>query len=208
MQSYPLVLSAAAPTAVFQADADLFVYESAMTAIGGDSHIIVKPESGSEIALKPGQRVRVAPSDRAKTWYVRSADGVTAITGTIVLGSGSFEDSNTSNLVTLSASSVLNSAALPVQKQALATLTQFAPVTINAGAAQALVSDATQRSLRIRNASLGANLYIGGAGVTVANAAIVLAPGGLWIEEEAPGAAWFATSDAAGTSVAIMGVKL
>lgn len=204
MQSYPMALSAAVPSAVFMSEADLFVYESGVSLVG-DNRIIVKPESGAEIILKPGQRVRMA-ADREKTrvWYVRSFDGVSVITGTIVIGSGEFEDSN----LTLGASSVLNSAALPMQRQALSTITHFAPVVINTGAAQALVSDATQRTLRIRNASASATVYLGGPAVTAANAAIVLAPGALWIEEEAPGAAWFATSDTAGASVAIMGVKL
>jgi hypothetical protein len=43
--------------------------------------------------------------------------------------------------------------------------------------------------------------------VTLANAAIRLLPGDVWVEDDAPGAAWFAVSDTAATMVQIQGLK-
>ena len=100
-----------------------------------------------------------------------------------------------------------NANAIPVQQQALGTIVHKVPVVINTGAAQALVSDATLKRLVVRNASASATIAIGGAGVTLANAAIVLAPGDMWAEPDAAGAAWYATSDTNGADVRVMGVK-
>jgi hypothetical protein len=100
-----------------------------------------------------------------------------------------------------------NSKPVPVQQQALTTIVHSAPVAINPGAAQALSNDATMKRLVIRNASPTANVAIGAAGVTLANAAILLAPGDIWVESDAAGAAWFATSDTAGADVRVQGVK-
>lgn len=98
--------------------------------------------------------------------------------------------------------------AVPTRRQALATFVHKNPVVINTGAAQALVSDATLRRVCIRNASASASVAIGGAAVTIANAAILLGPGDVWTDEESAGAAWYATSDQNGADVRVMGVKL
>ena len=100
-----------------------------------------------------------------------------------------------------------NANAIPVQQQALATIVHLAPATINTGAAQALVNDATYKRLRIKNASDTQTIAIGGAGVTLANGAIILAPGDMWEEGDAAGAAWYAVADADGADVRVMGVK-
>lgn len=100
-----------------------------------------------------------------------------------------------------------NAAAVPVQQQALAVLVAYAPAVINTGAAQGLVSDATLKRLRIRNASATARIALGAASTTMANAAIILEPGDIWVEDDAAGAAWYATSDTAGADVRIMGLK-
>jgi hypothetical protein len=61
----------------------------------GDSRIRVKAENGSEIVLKPGQRVRM--TERAQRWYVSSFDGATPMTVNAIIGSGEFDDANTLN---------------------------------------------------------------------------------------------------------------
>jgi hypothetical protein len=94
-----------------------------------------------------------------------------------------------------------------VKRARLSTLVDLAPKVINAGAAQALVADATLQRIRVRNASATQTVAIGGAGVTLANAAIVLGPGDMWDEDGAAGAAWFAVADADGADVRIQGVK-
>lgn len=81
-------------------------------------------------------------------------------------------------------------------------------VPVNAGlAAVALVADATLRRLRVRNSHATATIAIGGAGITLANAAIVLSPGDIWNETDAAGAAWFVVSDTAATPVQMQGLK-
>jgi hypothetical protein len=87
-----------------------------------------------------------------------------------------------------------------------ATITNFAPVTAGL-AAVALVADATQRRLRIRNAHGSALVAIGGLGVTMASGAVVLAPGDIWTEDAAAGAAWYVVSDTAGAPVQVQGLK-
>lgn len=204
MQSYAFSLAATTGRSI-PVEGDFIAYESG-SAGAGDTHITVKPDVGDEVILKPGQGIRL--SQKATNWFIKVTDQASTVSGTLIIGEGDFWDSNTANLVTFTASQVPNSQALPVKKQALATITNFTPVTINTGAAQALVSDATQQILRIRNGHATATLYIGATGVTTVNAAIVLAPGDLWIEEEAAGAAWYATSDTAGCNVQIQGLKL
>lgn len=99
-----------------------------------------------------------------------------------------------------------NAQAIPVQKQALSVIVDGAVVPIGSVRA-ALVSDATLKILRIRNGDVNGTLYLGGAGVTALNAAVVLAPGDMWEEQSAAGAAWFAVSDGPTISVKIQGIK-
>jgi hypothetical protein len=96
---------------------------------------------------------------------------------------------------------------VPVRLQAMKTLVALAPKVYGPGAAAGLVNDATLLRLRVRNNSVAGLLAIGGADVTLANAAIILKPGEMWVEEDAAGAAWYACTDTAGTEARIMGVK-
>ncbi len=114
--------------------------------------------------------------------------------------------------VTASNVTIGNTAAQPIPVAAVpqgTTLGHVNPVAINTGAAQlALAGTATRRSARFRNASTnGANIALGGAGVTMANAVIILAPGEVWDETNAAAADWYATSDINGASVAAMGAS-
>lgn len=82
----------------WQVDANLFVYESGVASVDGANRaVIVKPDNGSEITLKPGQRFRLAPGADARTWAVRLADPTVTLTANFILGLGEFEDSNTLN---------------------------------------------------------------------------------------------------------------
>lgn len=98
-------------------------------------------------------------------------------------------------------------ATFTVQAEKLANIVDHGAVVINTGAAQLLISDATYKRLRVRNASAAARVAIGGAAVTLANAAIILEPGDMWTEDDAASAAWYAVSDIAGADVRVMGVK-
>jgi hypothetical protein len=97
--------------------------------------------------------------------------------------------------------------AVPVRDQALGTIVDHAPAVINTGLAQLLVNDPTFRRLRIRNASATAVIALGGSAVTLANAAIVLQPGDVWLEDDVAGAPWYAISDTNGADVRVMGLK-
>lgn len=99
-----------------------------------------------------------------------------------------------------------NAQAIPVQNQALGVIVDGVVVPIGNVRAP-LVSDATLKILRIRNGDLTGTLYLGGAGITALNAAVVLAPGDMWEEQSAAGATWFAVSDGPTISVKIQGIK-
>lgn len=90
----------------------------------------------------------------------------------------------------------------------LKSLIDMTPVSVTAAnTRQALVNDPTLKRLRVRNASDSQVIVIGGAGVTMENGAVVLWPGEVWNEDDAPGASWFIVSDAAGAKAQIQGVK-
>ncbi|MBN3734642.1 hypothetical protein [Burkholderia sp. Tr-20390] len=78
---------------------------------------------------------------------------------------------------------------------AVAAFTSGSPNQVHIRAAGAC------RALRIANpiASTG-KLYVGGSGVTPTNAAIVLQPGDMWNETDAPQIDWYATSDTGATA--------
>lgn len=208
MQLYPISLNAGNQRGTSISAHGHFIYfeSGSVNPSTGDPHLRISTDNGDDILLKPGQGFKLPK--KCTSWRLSVLDGTSDIAGTLLIGDGEFNDNNTQNLITLAASNVPNAAALPVKKQQLATLTNFAVATINTGAAQALVSDPTQAILRIRNTHASANLYLGAAGVTSATAAVVLGPGDLWNEEEAAGAAWYATSDTNGCTVAILGLKL
>lgn len=66
----------------------------------------------------------------------------------------------------------------------------------------AAAANANRLGLRFLNSG-GTNIALGGAGLAFADAAIVLAPGQLWVEADAPGAAWVALSDMAGGTLKV-----
>jgi len=97
MQSLNLSLSPTNPSAIINIEASGLWYESA-TGIG-NPRIIVSPEVGGDIELKPGQRVKM--TEMSKSWRVRSLTPISTISAKILIGSGEFEDN--SSLVTLDA---------------------------------------------------------------------------------------------------------
>jgi len=92
MQSYPINLFGGG-SQTFSTAARRFIYESGQTdPIGGDARVIVKPDTGNEIVLRPGQAFGLAPGETAANWYVRPFDPTARITGTAIIGSGDFSD--------------------------------------------------------------------------------------------------------------------
>lgn len=101
MQTYKISLTATRSQQMIPTNGDLFVYESGTLTGPGAAHILVKPDNGNEIRLKPGQRFRLGDDARANSWLIRSADGTSVIDGFVVIGAGDFDDANTNNVVTL-----------------------------------------------------------------------------------------------------------
>lgn len=129
MQSYPLNLTAAVFATSFANDADLFVYES--SASPAEARIIVKPENGSEIILKPGQSFRI--KGNCSRWFVRSFDGVSTILGNVIIGSGYFLDNGVVGTVSIldgGKSRTLAGMAFAVATAAPSVAAQFATVQI------------------------------------------------------------------------------
>jgi hypothetical protein len=155
-------------------------------------------EDGLEVSVPDGITVTNTAANRVPV----QIDG-----GTINVTATGVEITNTdAEAVPVKLISSVDTDELPVKTKALATLVHQAAVAVGV-AATALISDATLRKLVIRNDHATAKIALGGAGVTLANGAIVLLPGDIWREEDAAGAAWYAVSETAGTNVQVMGLK-
>lgn len=81
-------------------------------------------------------------------------------------------------------------------------VTDPSPVSVGVTATALVSAKATRRGLRFTNAGAVA-VYLGGAGVTVADGAIRLSPGATWLESDAAPAAWYGISGTAGQSIKI-----
>ena len=88
-----------------------------------------------------------------------------------------------------------------VVKQAV-TINDQAAVAVGVAATQLLPALATRRGVRFTNAG-SVEVFIGGAGVTVAAGAIKLSPGATWVDNEAAPAAWYGISGTAGQNIKI-----
>lgn len=134
MQSYVMKLTAGA-TRSFGVKADLFVYESgAATPAEGDTRIRVKPDTGAEMVLRPGQRFRLAPGSEATRFEVSALDAAVSLDGYVVIGSGEFDDANTLNKFTLDATLTNNVTVTNTTAQRLPVnldLTQRLPVALD-----------------------------------------------------------------------------
>jgi hypothetical protein len=72
-----------------------FWFESG-TSSTTNPYIVVKPDTGAEIVLKPGQHFQDAAAPTG-TWRIYALDPTAAITGRVIIGNGEFGDSNISN---------------------------------------------------------------------------------------------------------------
>lgn len=90
--------------------------------------------------------------------------------------------------------------------QALTTLTTVAQATVGVAAAS-VSNDATLKRITFRNANTTGNIYLGGATVTAANSAIVLAPGDTFIDEMGAAADWYAIADIAASKLNLQTLK-
>lgn len=91
----------------------------------------------------------------------------------------------------------------PVPVQALPPASvpaDLVPVAVTAAGALLVAADAARRGLRIRNAGTGQLAITAAAGTIFTYAALVIQPGDVWSETEAPQAAWYAVSDTGTTA--------
>ncbi|SEC35791.1 hypothetical protein SAMN02787142_1251 [Burkholderia sp. WP9] len=75
-----------------------------------------------------------------------------------------------------------------------------APVAVGTSGALLIAAAAGRKRLMIRNAGAGQLALTTAAGTTFANAAVVLQPGDVWQERDAPQIAWYAVSDVGTTA--------
>lgn len=74
-------------------------------------------------------------------------------------------------------------------------VTNGVPVSVTDVAAILLAANVNRRGFRVKNVG-DTPVALGGAGVVIASAVIVIQPGEIWNENEAPGAAWSCICDA------------
>lgn len=122
MQNYPISLSPASRTNSPGVFGTGFWYESG-TGSNDNASLIVTPERGSPITIRPGQWFRLP--NAVGSWLITSEDATETITGNIIIGAGDFGDA--AKRITLDATfanevTVKNTAGNPV------------PVSIGGGA--------------------------------------------------------------------------
>lgn len=87
-----------------------------------------------------------------------------------------------------------------------ATISDPAAVSVGTAATLIAAASATRKCLRLYNAG-AVDVYLGGAGVTTAAGALKIAPGQLWLENDAAPAAWYGIAGTAGQSVRVQEVS-
>jgi hypothetical protein len=149
---------------------------------------------GDAVELQDFQRLRITHSDAAEQSIV------------LLIGKGSrYTSSKVEITSAIEDIAVVLSGAADVTIKQGATLTAPAAVSVGVAATALVAADATRRSVRFFNAGTVA-VYLGPAGVTTANGAVMINPQQLWIETEAAAAAWYGISGTAGQSVRIQEV--
>jgi hypothetical protein len=94
------------------------------------------------------------------------------------------------------------SGAAAVNVTQAAVVNDLAAVVVGVAATALVAADATRKGVRFTNAGT-VDVYLGGAGVTVAGGAIKIGPGASWIEDQAAPAAWYGISGTAAQSIKI-----
>lgn len=192
--------------------------------LGGTAGGDVAVPSGVEITNKLAQSIPVTLTSSSNTTPIPvSLDSIrinnteaqpipVLFTGTVspVLGVVTIDNANDEAIPVLQKPgetfAVSVAQALNMKDVPCPTIVNLAPISAGL-VAVALVADATLRRLRVRNGHATATIAIGGAGITLASAAVVLLPGDVWNETDAAGAAWYVVSDTAATPVQMQGLK-
>ncbi|HYD63325.1 MAG TPA: hypothetical protein VEC35_23415 [Noviherbaspirillum sp.] len=168
---------------------------------GGEYFRLVTCPDPVDVKFYRGQ-VEVASATQMDTgFYLKPAGGfdrvdITSATAQtvkimVIDGDGGYDHFNVD----------ISGTATMTTKQA-ATVNDVAAVAVGLAATQLVAASATRRGLRFFNAGT-ADVYLGGAGVTVAGGAIKISAGQTWIESEAAPAAWYGISGTAAQSIRI-----
>jgi hypothetical protein len=91
MQNQSIVLSPSLKAMKLQSPGDGFWYES--SAGTGDQRLVVQSEIGDTCVLKPGQSMRI--TKEVAVWSVSLYDGTASVSANVIVGSGDFNDNNT-----------------------------------------------------------------------------------------------------------------
>lgn len=83
---------------------------------------------------------------------------------------------------------------------------EAARVSVGIAATALVAAGSGRKSVRFYNAGT-ADVWIGSAAVTTGNGAVKIAPGQLWVERDAPNAAWYGISGTAGQNVGVQVVS-
>lgn len=142
----------------------------------------VSSKSGNSLASQVGTGYWTEPTGGFDNVSIKSANAQTVKIG-IAIGRGG---NDSVELAVGSASVIADNA--PVSVETVATLL--------------IPTSGTRRAARFFNAGTS-TVFLGGNAVTTANAAIRIEPGQLWIEDDAPQAAWYGISVTAGQSIRV-----
>lgn len=130
-----------------------------------------------------------------------TVDGTVAVSGATLTATNVGINNTNANPVPVSLHASDDTTAIPVQVQPPASApSDISPVNVTAAGVPLIAANAARKGLRIRNAGTGMLAITAAAATTYANAAVVLRPGDLWVEAEAPQAAWYAISDVGTTA--------
>lgn len=146
-------------------------------------------DSETFVELGEGQAVRVADFTGLRV----TNESAAAVVVVLVVGYGSFEDQALSGTV----------AARIEQGQ---EISQGAPVAVGTIAGAVIAAAANRRAFHVRNAG-AQTVYMGGPGVTPANAAIVLEPGDELREAAGASAEWYAVTQAGASALAVLVIE-
>jgi hypothetical protein len=89
-----------------------------------------------------------------------------------------------------------------VNLQTATSIVNTGAVTVNTTATLLVAANAARRGLRVLNSS-SVIVYLGGAGVDLANGMLKINPGDMLFESEGPGCAWYAVAESGTATVKV-----
>lgn len=179
---------------------------------GGDYFRLVSCPSPVDVKFYKGGAEVASATQMDTGFYLKPAGGFNRVDITsadaqtvkimILDGDGGYDRFNVDITSALQAIAVNISGAASMTVAQAGTVNDLAAVSIGVAATAIVAASAARKGLRFTNAGT-ADIYLGGAAVTVAGGAIKIAPGQSWLENEAAPAAWFGISGTAAQSLKI-----